>query len=64
MATVPFALGALWIQIPIAWRVALVAGSSLLAAYLCFEAKDGTKTLSELRREILKKNWDRDAAHE
>jgi hypothetical protein len=58
VASVPFAIGALWIQIPFASRVAVFAGAAILAYYLYFEAKQGDKALSTLRRELLKKDWE------
>jgi hypothetical protein len=57
VATVPFAMGALWLTIPWAWRFVLSVSSIVFGIYLYFEAKCSNRTLSELRREILKKDW-------
>jgi hypothetical protein len=57
IATIPFAIGALFLPASILWRLCLIAGSALLGRYLFFEAKRGDKVLSELRRELLKRDW-------
>jgi hypothetical protein len=58
VASVPFVLGALLLQIPWICRSVLLAVSVLLAIYLWLEAKSSDKNLSDLRREMLKKNWE------
>jgi hypothetical protein len=57
-ATVPFVVGMLFIEIATVWRLATVAISCLVTGYLYFEAKCSNKTLSELRREMLKTQSD------
>ena len=57
VATVPFAAGAMFLKAPWIWRIVICAGALLLGTYLCFEAKHSDKGLSEVRRELLKRNW-------
>jgi hypothetical protein len=57
VASVPCALGTLWLPISWVWRSILVAVSLGLGIYLYIEARSSNKTLSELRREMLKKDW-------
>jgi hypothetical protein len=57
VATIPFAFGAPWLPIPWVWRSIVIAGSLGLGIYLNLEARSSNKTLSELRREMLKKDW-------
>jgi hypothetical protein len=58
VASVPFAIGAFWIEISFAWRLGIFASAAILALYLWFEARQGDKALSKLRRELLKKDWE------
>jgi hypothetical protein len=58
VASIPFAIGVLFIQISITCRIAIFAVSASLAAYLAFEAQQSDEKLSELRREMLKKDWE------
>jgi hypothetical protein len=57
IATVPFWLGTLTLFISWFWRSLIIAISALLAVYLLFEARCSNETLSELRREMLMKDW-------
>jgi len=57
VATLPFAVGALFIEIARGWRFATSTISCLVGVYLYFEAKSSSTILSELRREMLKKKW-------
>jgi hypothetical protein len=58
IAAVPFAIGAMYLQTSCLART-LVVGIALVAlVYFLAEAKSSNKTLSDLRRELLKKNWD------
>jgi hypothetical protein len=57
VATVQFALGALCLRISWVWRSIVAAVSLGLGIYLYIEARSSNKTLSELRREMLKKDW-------
>jgi hypothetical protein len=55
--TVPFALGALGLTIPLTLRLLTLACGLLLGTFLCIEAESSNRKLSELRREMLKKEW-------
>ncbi len=57
VASVPFALGALLLPISFSLRSAVIATSLVFAIYFYIEARSSNKTLSELRREMLKKAW-------
>ena len=51
------ATGALLLQTPWFWRCAICGGALLSCLFFAHEAKSSNKTLSELRRELLRKNW-------
>ena len=55
VSTVPFWLGTLTLCVPCFWRCLMMVLSAILAAYLLFEARCSNETLSELRREMLRK---------
>jgi hypothetical protein len=52
------ALGALYLQSPWCWRTLIAGVVSLVGLFFAHEAKCSNKTLSDLRRELLRKNWD------
>lgn len=57
IASMVSAGGALYLQMPWLPRL-MIAGIALLAfVFFAYEAKCSNQTLSELRRELLKKNW-------
>ncbi len=57
VATVPFAAGVLSLQTVWVWRLIVFVGSIVIGTYLFYEAKCSNKALSELRREMLKREW-------
>ncbi len=57
VATIPFAFGALCLPISWVWRFIVFAVSWGPGIYFYIEARSSNKTLSELRREMLKKDW-------
>ena len=57
VASVPFAFGALGITVPWTVRFFTSVCGLVLGTYLCIEAKCSNEKLSELRREMLKKEW-------
>lgn len=57
VASVPFSCGALWIEAPCIWRIGFVIGSIVIAVYFWHEARCSNKALSDLRRELLTKDW-------
>jgi hypothetical protein len=57
VAAVPFAGGALCLQAPWAWRIGIFGFALIAFAFFCSEAKSSNKLLSELRRELLKRDW-------
>jgi hypothetical protein len=58
VASAPFAMGALYLKTCWLWRMAIFLVTALVCAYFSHEGRCSSKTLSEVRRELLKKNWD------
>ena len=57
IASAPFAGGALYLQAPCGWRIGIFCFALVVFAYFWTEAKSSNKALSELRRELLKNDW-------
>jgi hypothetical protein len=57
VSTLPFAIGTSMLGIPWLSRLLIIVLATLLACYLFFEARCSNETLSELRREMLMKEW-------
>ena len=57
IASVPFAIGALCLQAPCRWRIGIFCFAIIAFAFFWLEAKSSNKALSELRRELLKTDW-------
>ena len=57
VASVPVALGTFFIKIPCIWHLIALFIVGGLFLYFLLEAKSSNKALSDLRREMLKKNW-------
>lgn len=57
IATVPFALGTLYLQMSCLSHTLMVGIGLVALVYFFAEARSSNKTLSDLRRELLKKNW-------
>jgi hypothetical protein len=57
-ASIAFAGGALLIQIPCLWRIGIICFALLAFAFFGREAKSSHKSLSLLRRELLKGRWE------
>jgi hypothetical protein len=58
VALLPCALGALFLRWPCLWRWGIFAFAIIALAGFCLEAKASNKTLSDLRRHLLQKDWD------
>jgi hypothetical protein len=54
VSSVPFLFFAFFLRVTCAWRVFFIFLPAVLAIYFFNEAKCSNKTLSELRREMLK----------
>jgi hypothetical protein len=59
-----FAGGALYIPTLWRWRVVMVGVALLALLFFAYEAKSSNRTLSDLRRELLKKDWNPTPKHE
>lgn len=57
VASVAFAGGALYLQALWRWRIGIFCFALIAFAFFWSEAKSSNKLLSELRRELLKKDW-------
>jgi hypothetical protein len=57
IASLPFAGGALCLQAPCWWRVGIFCFALGAFAFFWLEAKSSNKALSDLRRELLKTEW-------
>jgi hypothetical protein len=57
IASVPFAVGALCLRAPCWWRIGIFWFALIAFAFFWVEAKSSNKALSELRRELLKSDW-------
>jgi hypothetical protein len=57
VASLPCAFGAVWLEFRSFWRFAIVVFAVITCVYFFLEAKSSVKTLSELRHEMLKKDW-------
>ena len=57
VASVAFAGGALCLQAPWPWRIVIFCFALIPFAFFWWEAKSSNKLLSELRRELLKIDW-------
>jgi hypothetical protein len=58
VASFLFAGGALYLQTLWRWRFVTLGVALLALLFFACEAKSSNRTLSKLRRELLKKNWD------
>jgi hypothetical protein len=57
VASLPCAVGAFWLNCSVPWRTGIFALAVGAGLYFFAEAKSSNRALSELRREILEKDW-------
>jgi hypothetical protein len=57
VASLPFAAGALCVNAAAKWRIGVCCLGAVAFAYFWLEARASNKALSQLRRELLKKEW-------
>ena len=57
IASIPFAGGGLWLRAHALWRIGTFVIGMLFFAGFYAEAKASNRALSDLRRELLKKDW-------
>lgn len=62
VASVPFSLAALCLHANWYWRSGVAAAGICALALFFLEAKSTNRALSDLRRELLKKNWEQRAS--